>query len=150
MVSEIVLRRQGIETLHSSLLQRQLFCRRGECMKEMRLNRLQFVNSLRVGEHVGGHLPFEFDVTDVVKQGERNRVTVAVNNTLTHNTIPPGDFVYKQKVVAGANQYRDGFFTQTPGFDFFNYAGILRSVYLIYSAHSMIQDIQVETDMDGI
>lgn len=43
-------------------------------------------------EHVGGHLPFERDVTlDVFKaKGNSVCVTVAVNNTLTPNTIPQG------------------------------------------------------------
>jgi beta-glucuronidase len=113
------------------------------------LDCLQFVNNNRVGEHVGGHLPFEFEVTDLLKHNERNLITVAVNNTLSHATIPPGDFVYKQKMIEGVRQYKEGFFTQTPGFDFFNYAGILRSVYLLKTSYSLIQDIRVETEMDG-
>ena len=48
-------------------------------------------------EHIGGHLPFEVEVfsaslssPNFLKSGAWNRVTVAVNNTLTPTTIPPG------------------------------------------------------------
>ncbi|KAK6040943.1 glycosyl hydrolase family 2, sugar binding domain protein [Cooperia oncophora] len=53
-----------------------------------------FFNSIEVGSHVGGHLPFEFDVTRLVKFGAMNKITVAVNNTLSWSTIPQGDFNY--------------------------------------------------------
>lgn len=43
-----------------------------------------------VVKHEIGHLPFEADITDVLKYGEENRVTVTCNNALLENTIPPG------------------------------------------------------------
>lgn len=43
-----------------------------------------------VVKHEIGHLPFEADVTDVLKYGEENRVTVSCNNALNENTIPQG------------------------------------------------------------
>ena len=45
--------------------------------------------------HEGGHLPFESEVTTVIKYGTRNVITVAANNTLTPFTLPPGKIVYK-------------------------------------------------------
>ena len=45
-------------------------------------------------KHVGGHLPFEAEVTSTLNFGKRNRVTVAVNNTLTPTTLPPGTIEY--------------------------------------------------------
>ena len=44
--------------------------------------------------HSGGHLPFETDVTSLLSFGEINRITAAVNNTLTPSTLPPGDIKY--------------------------------------------------------
>ena len=45
--------------------------------------------------HSGGHLPFEADVTSLLSFGEVNRITAAVNNTLTPSTLPPGEIQYK-------------------------------------------------------
>ena len=45
-------------------------------------------------EHDGGHLPFEAEVTDILKFGESNIITVAANNTLTPTTLPPGQAKY--------------------------------------------------------
>ena len=41
-------------------------------------------------KHSGGHLPFESDISDSLDYGMKNRITVAVNNTLTPTTLPPG------------------------------------------------------------
>jgi len=43
-----------------------------------------------VANHSGGFLPFEADVTNVVSYGAANRLTVALNNTLTPLTLPQG------------------------------------------------------------
>ncbi|VDO36103.1 unnamed protein product [Onchocerca flexuosa] len=68
-----------------------------------------FINKKIVGIHVGGHLPFEIDITNHVLFDDENRLTVAVNNTLTSETIPPGEFRYIQKQHGGRKQYSDGF-----------------------------------------
>ena len=50
--------------------------------------------------HEGGHLPFEEDITSAVRfagnyiSGGSNRLTIAVNNTLTPTTLPPGDVIH--------------------------------------------------------
>ncbi|VDK18432.1 unnamed protein product [Anisakis simplex] len=108
-----------------------------------------FVNNKLIGSHEGGHLPFEFEVTKTLLLGRENRITVAVNNTLSHETIPPGEFVYLQRQRRGFKQYPDGFFKQIPDFDFFNYAGILRPVYLTKKPATFIQDIVIEAFADG-
>jgi hypothetical protein len=43
-----------------------------------------------VAEHSIGHLPFEADITNVLKYGQENRVTVLCDNVLTSTTIPQG------------------------------------------------------------
>ena len=45
-------------------------------------------------EHNGGHLPFEADVTDIVSTTSANLITIAVNNTLSGFTIPPGSVTF--------------------------------------------------------
>ena len=59
-------------------------------------------------EHSGGHLPFEYDVTSDLLYGQANRLTIAVNNTLTLNTLPPGSI----KHYSTEDGYPRGYFTQ--------------------------------------
>ena len=46
------------------------------------------------GFHESGHLPFEFDISKLVNADPPNNLVVAVNNTLTEHTIPPGKLFY--------------------------------------------------------
>ena len=52
-----------------------------------------WVNGTEVVEHAGGYTPFEADITEVVELGAENRITVAVDNRLSWQTIPPGRVV---------------------------------------------------------
>ncbi|MCP9259880.1 Beta-glucuronidase [Dirofilaria immitis] len=108
-----------------------------------------FINDKIVGIHIGGHLPFEIDITNQILFDGENRLTVAVNNTMTSGTIPPGEFRYIQKEYGGSKQYSEGFFKQTWNFDFFNYAGILRPVYIIRKPFAHIEDISIEAEANG-
>jgi len=56
----------------------------------------QWVNGIKVVEHAGGHLPFlaELNPASLSAQGN-NIVTVAVNNTLTGDTVPQGRVVHQ-------------------------------------------------------
>lgn len=58
--------------------------------------------------HVGGHLPFECEISDHLKYAGENRLTIAVNNTLTPNTLPPGTIEH----YVGQQGYPAGYFTQ--------------------------------------
>ena len=98
-----------------------------------------YVGDTLVAEHVGGYTPFEADLTELVSAGEEFRVTVAVDNRLTNVTIPPG------KVTAGP----DGTPKQIYYHDFYNYAGIARSVTLYSTPVSHVADITVRTRLDG-
>ena len=51
---------------------------------------LQWVNGQLAFQHDGGHLPFEGAINKYLSFGGKNRVTVAVNNTLSPTTLPPG------------------------------------------------------------
>ena len=98
-----------------------------------------FVNGKEVARHVGGYMPFSADITDHVKAGEEFNLTIAVNNVLTNETIPPG------RVVTGDN----GVKTQTYLHDFYNYAGLARSIWLYSVPAVHVQDVTVTTGFDG-
>ena len=46
-------------------------------------------------QHEGGHLPFEAEVNKYLSLQSENRITVAVNNTLSPTTLPCGYIEYK-------------------------------------------------------
>ncbi|WQF79455.1 Putative glycoside hydrolase, family 2, glycoside hydrolase family 2, catalytic [Colletotrichum destructivum] len=94
-----------------------------------------YVNDKLVVDHAGGYTPFEADITDVVRPGERFRLTVAVSNELSWETIPPG------KIETLANGRRK----QTYQHDFYNYAGLARSVWLYAKPSTYISDIKIVT-----
>ena len=98
-----------------------------------------FVNDTEVGHHEGGYLPFEADITELVTAGEQIRITVRVDKTLTWQTLPPGEVVESK---AGERQ-------QKYLHDFFNYAGIHRSVWLTAQPQTAINDVSVVTELDG-
>uniref|UniRef100_A0A672SNF2 Glucuronidase beta n=1 Tax=Sinocyclocheilus grahami TaxID=75366 RepID=A0A672SNF2_SINGR len=102
-----------------------------------------WVNGVKVTEHEGGHLPFEADISGVLRQTSGNpcRITIAVNNTLTLETLPPGTIQY----MNDRSRYPAGYFVQNTDFDFFNYAGIHRPVLLYTTPKAHIDDISVET-----
>ena len=56
----------------------------------------QYLNGQQIMEHAGGHLPFytELDPATLRFDGE-NRLTVAINNTLTRETVPQGSVVWQ-------------------------------------------------------
>jgi beta-glucuronidase len=97
-----------------------------------------FVNDQIAIDHEGGYMPFDVEVTELVKAGDEFRLTVAVNNELTNETIPPG----RIETLA------DGRRKQTYFHDFFNYAGLARSVWLYSVPVNYISDATITTDVD--
>lgn len=98
-----------------------------------------WLDGVRVGEHEGGYLPFEADVTALVRPGEEHRLTVAVNNELSWQSIPPGM----------TNTKPDGRKQALYYYDFFNYGGLHRSVWLCATPLAHLDDVTVVTDRDG-
>lgn len=98
-----------------------------------------YVNDELVAEHIGGYTPFEADITDLVAAGEEFRLTIAVNNELTNETIPPGSITVTE----------DGRRQQKYLHDFYNYAGLARSVWLYSVPAVHVDDVTVTTDVDG-
>lgn len=98
-----------------------------------------FVNGKRVASHVGGYMPFAADITEFAAAGSEILLTVAVNNVLTNETIPPG------RVATLSNGRKQ----QTYLHDFYNYAGLARSVWLYSVPETHITDVTVNTDYTG-
>ncbi|KAE8374379.1 glycosyl hydrolases family 2, TIM barrel domain-containing protein [Aspergillus bertholletiae] len=99
-----------------------------------------YVNDHLVADHVGGYTPFEADITDLVAAGEQFRLTIGVNNELTYQTIPPGKVETLELTGKKVQTYQH---------DFYNYAGLARSVWLYSVPPQHIQDITVQTDVQG-
>ena len=97
-----------------------------------------WVNDAEVASHEGGYTPFAADITGHVRAGEPVRVTVLINNTLNFQSIPPG--VIEDTPAGPRQRYWH---------DFFNYAGIHRSVWLYQTAAIHLTDITVVTGLDG-
>lgn len=76
---------------------------------------LVYVNGKKVGHHIGGFTPFNFDVTDLLKEGE-NVVIVKVDNKRHAEDVP------------------------TQIFDWWNYGGITRDVMLVNVAPTYIEN----------
>ena len=103
-----------------------------------------WINGKFVGEHVGGHLPFDItNLNSVLLFGKKNLLTVAVNNTLTNASLPQGYVEWKS---SDTGNYPPGYFTLEYHFDFLNYAGIHRSVVLYtLPSYMHIEDITIVT-----
>ncbi|RRD06053.1 beta-glucuronidase [Arachnia propionica] len=97
-----------------------------------------WVNGQEVARHVGGYLPFEADITDHVVPGESFLLTVAVDNRLSWQSIPPG---YLEVEESGIHQR---YFH-----DFYNYAGLHRGVKLITRPAVAVSDVTITTELDG-
>ena len=89
---------------------------------------IQWVNGVEVVSHSGGHLPFEANITNLVTTGAPNRITVAVNNTLTPHTLPPGTLTH-----GGPPKLPADYVVQNLQFDFFNYAGMMSTHVIVHT-----------------
>src|SRR6478672_104937 len=97
-----------------------------------------WVGDHEVVSHEGGYTPFEADITEYVTPGEPVRITALVNNTLSFQSIPPGVI---EDGPAGQKQVY--------WHDFFNFAGIHRSVWLAATPQARVEDITVVTGFEG-
>ena len=97
-----------------------------------------WVGDPEVVRHEGGYTPFEADVTAHVVPGDEVRITALVNNSLSFQSIPPG--VIEQTPSGPQQRYWH---------DFFNYAGIHRSVWLSATPQARVEDVTVTTGFEG-
>ncbi|MCV9387412.1 glycoside hydrolase family 2 protein [Reichenbachiella ulvae] len=80
-----------------------------------------YVNGEKVGSHIGGYTPFQFEVSSLLKKGD-NFVVVKVDNKRKREAIP------------------------TINTDWWNYGGITRSVHLITTPKQHIADYSVQLE----
>jgi beta-glucuronidase len=80
-----------------------------------------YVNGQHVGHHIGGFTPFNYDVTDLLKQGENN-VIVKVDNKRHAEDVP------------------------TQIFDWWNYGGITRDVKLVKVPSVYMEDYNLQLE----
>ncbi len=78
-----------------------------------------YFNGEYLGNHEGGFTPFQFEITDKIKNGENNLI-VKVNNKRIKDGIPG------------------------LGFDWLNYGGITRDVDLIETNNTYIEDYHIQ------
>ncbi|MCG7338072.1 beta-glucuronidase [Staphylococcus sp. ACRSN] len=84
--------------------------------------------------HQGGFLPFEVELDHGIQTGQ-HRLSVCVNNILDETTLPVGK--YEESIDEHGKTIK----TNTPNFDFFNYAGLHRPVKLYTTPKAYIKDI---------
>ena len=101
-----------------------------------------YLNGSPVTEHKGGFTPFEAEINAFANSG-KNRLTVAVNNIVDLTTLPVGN--YREEDVPSLGKV----VTDTPNFDFFNYAGIQRPVKLYTTPKTYVRDITLTTEVHG-
>ncbi|MCP4035888.1 MAG: beta-glucuronidase [bacterium] len=80
-----------------------------------------YLNGERIGRHVGGHTPFNFEVTGRVREGG-NLLVVSVDNEHAARDIP------------------------TPMTDWMNYGGLTRSVKLVHVPKTYLRDYHVQLE----
>jgi beta-glucuronidase len=78
-----------------------------------------YLNGEKLGSHEGGFTPFQFEITSKVKDG-KNTLIVKADNKRIANGLPG------------------------VGFDWFNYGGITRDVYLIETSNTFIEDYFIQ------
>ena len=99
-----------------------------------------YCNGQLITEHEGGFLPVIVPVTGVAVSGQPNKLVVKVNNELNESSIPCG---FTKTLKSGRKISR-------PYFDFYNYSGIQRSVWLMGIPKESIQDYSVSYELEGL
>ena len=107
-----------------------------------------YLNGALLCEHRCGFLPFEVEITDALRDGQDNLLTIAVDNTIDYTTLPvgtPGSML--GGMTGGMGAPSSG--KHNPNFDFFNYAGITRPVKIYTTPKDYIADITVVPEVHG-
>ncbi len=102
-----------------------------------------YVNGEKAGSHEGGHLPFAFEITDLVMWDQENVIAISVENHLKPTRVPSAG---TGGGMAAASLTR-GYPSTT--FDFYPFAGLHRPVVLYSVPQTHIEHITVVTGIDG-
>lgn len=107
-----------------------------------------FLNGNFVGEHYGGFMPFQLELTDFVHtNGDENILTICVDSTITMHTLP--QHVDPESEQYGTPSYERRHLFPPTRFDFFPYGGLTRSVNLVTTPKEYISDIKINSNLDG-
>ncbi|MBR2794520.1 MAG: hypothetical protein IKE16_07725 [Solobacterium sp.] len=98
-----------------------------------------YVNGVKITEHEGGFLPVIADITDAAHHGAMNHIAVKANNELNESSLPCG----------AVKHNADGTKSAKPYFDFYNYAGIQRNVWLSIVPKEGILDFDTDYCLEG-
>lgn len=94
-----------------------------------------YLNGEFLVSHEGGFTPFCAHLNSAVKWNDWNVLSVKVNNELSMQSLPLGI----------TKTLRNGTPINLPYFDFFNYSGLQRSVRMLYTPATRIEDLIVVT-----
>lgn len=83
-----------------------------------------YLNGSKIGKHIGGFTPFNYDVTDIINDG-KNFVVLKVDNSRKIDNVP------------------------TWFFDWWNYGGITRDVMLVTVDNTYLADYNLSLDKKG-
>ena len=84
-----------------------------------------YLNGKLLGRHEGGFTPFQFEITTEVLPGE-NSIVVKANNARVKEGLP------------------------SLGYDWFNYGGITREVFLVQTADTFIEDYFIQLKKNSV
>lgn len=97
-----------------------------------------YLNGIKISSHEGGFLPVVVDITVAVKIEGKNLLVIKMNNEVSSDTLP----------VGAIHKLHNGEKVITPGFDFFNYAGIQRNVWLLALPKTRLMDYQTSFEIN--
>ncbi|HJR80650.1 MAG TPA: beta-glucuronidase [Anaerolineales bacterium] len=103
-----------------------------------------WLNGQSLGSHEGGHLPFEFDATSLIRPSA-NLLVVRVDGRLAFDRVPPGNVT--GDAVDFFSSHSDNY--PQAQFDFFPYCGIQRPVLLYATPFNFLRDLTVRTQFIG-
>ncbi|MEX0719570.1 MAG: beta-glucuronidase [Balneolaceae bacterium] len=107
-----------------------------------------WLNGDHIGEHTGGYMPFELDLTDNLNtNGEKNHLIVCVDSKLSMHSIPQD--VDPNSPLYNSPEYERRHLFPATRFDFFPYGGLTRSVQLVATPENYISDIKINSNLEG-
>ncbi len=98
-----------------------------------------YCNGVEITSHEGGFLPFTADITEVAHFGRENRIVVRMNNELSETRLPCG----------ATTVLPSGRKIAKPYFDFYNYSGLQRNVFLTAEPRESITGYSVRHTLLG-
>jgi len=98
-----------------------------------------WLDGQKIGEHLGGHLPFAFEITAAAVWDRPVTITIRVENIALPTRVPPAG----NSVPGRAANFPD------VNYDFFPYSGLHRAVTLYAVPAMHITDISVVPGFDG-